>query len=260
MPMKRMLTLCLALLVAVGAVAQKHEMPERKAFSNLGVAVSASTTGIGVTLATPIARHFSLRAGYTFSPYSYDYTYDEFDPISVYGQSVPVPDLDLTADLNLNAGHVMVDWVPFKKGKGVFFITGGLILGDGKIIKVHGQFDMSDPNIKKIKDAGLMHELEFEVGEDIIRVNDDGSADAALKVKGLRPYLGLGWGRSIPKHRLGFRFELGAIFQGTPEVSSSNIVLNTKSDELSDFNELLNNLSIYPQLSFQLTYRLFKDK
>lgn len=260
MPMKRMLTLCLALLIAAGAVAQKREMPERKAFSNLGVALSASTTGIGVTLATPIARHFSLRAGYTFSPYSYDYTYDEFDPISVHGQSIQVPDLDLTADLNLNAGHVMVDWVPFKQGKGTFFITGGVILGDAKIIKVHGQFDMSDPHIKQIKDAGLMQELEFEVGDDIVRVNDDGSADAALKVKGLRPYLGLGWGRSIPKRRLGFRFELGAIFQGAPEVSSSNLIKGQNSEELSDFNELLKDLTIYPQLSFQLTYRLFKDK
>lgn len=260
--MKRILTLCLllAFAVTVSAQEQKKELPQRKMFSNFGLSVGASTNGVSVNVATPLSRSFTLRAGYNFSPFSYDYTYDEFDPVTVQGTSVPVPDLDLTADLQLNAGQVMVDWIPFKRGGGTFFITGGVIFGQAEIIKVHGQFDMSDPNIQKIQQAGLMQELEFEVGEDIVRVNNDGSADAALKVKGLRPYVGLGWGRAIPKRRLGFRFEVGAIFQGAPEVSSSNLMKGQTSDELSDFNEILKDLTIYPQISFQLTYRLFKDK
>lgn len=259
--MKRFLTLCLLLAVVSSASAQegKKEMPSRKAFSNVGLSVGASTSGIGVNLATPLTRSFTLRAGYNFSPFSYDYTYDEFDPVTVQGSSVPVPAIDLTADLNFNAGQVMIDWVPFKKGRGTFFITAGLVFGSDQVIKVNGQFDPNDPDYRKIQQAGLLNEIEIEVGDQLVRPNADGSMDAALKVKGMHPYVGIGWGRAIPKHRLGFRFEVGAQLLGTPEIVSGNLVQGDV-DELSDFNKILKDLNFYPNISFQLTYRLFKDK
>lgn len=76
----------------------------------------------------------------------------------------------------------------------------------------------------------------------------------------MRPYVGLGWGRAIPKHRFGFRFELGAVFHGRPEVVSDNLISSGTGGEISDFNKIINDITVFPQLSFQLTYRLFKNK
>ena len=47
--------------------------------------------------------------------------------------------------------------------------------------------------------------------------------NGGVKVKNFRPYLGLGFGRLIPKNRLGIRFELGAQFQGKPVVYADDV-------------------------------------
>lgn len=259
--MKRFITLCLGLMVFMSsAFAGEPVFTPRKAFSNLGIAASVSTSGVGITLATPVAKRFVLRGGYMFSPFSYGYTYDDFAPIDIPGgKSVSVPDLDIDANMQFGNAHFMVDWVPFKKGTGSFFVTAGLFIGQGKVINIDGQFDMSDPNIQTLKQHGLLNEIEVEVGDQIIRADDSGYMNAALKVNGLRPYVGLGWGRAIPKHRFGFRFEMGAIMLGQSSIESDNIINANSSSEISEFNELLNKIKVYPQISFALTYRIFKE-
>ena len=256
--MKKLLILCAVILSALPLYAQ--ESSSRKAFSNLGISVNGSTNGIGFTLSTPLANHFVLRAGYQFSFLSFNYLYTDFEPVQVYGQSVNVPDLNLKAKLNTDAAHVMVDWIPFKKGEGVFFVTAGLFMGNKNFITLDGQFDMSDPNIKQIQQAGLMNDINIEVGDDMVHVNPDGSMAAALKVNGVRPYIGLGWGRAIPKNRFGFRFELGAVFHGHPQIESDNLTQSGNGGEISEINNILNKITVFPQLSLQVTYKLFKDK
>lgn len=256
--MKKLLLFC-ALLVALTPL-YAQEKPAKKAFSNLGISLNASTMGAGFTLSTPLAKHFALRAGYQFSFVSVNYEYDEFDPVDVAGQSVSVPDLDLGAKLNVDAAHIMVDWIPFKKGEGKFFITAGMFIGTSDFITLDGQFDMNDPNIKQIQQAGLMKDIELEIGDDVIRAGNDGSMAAKLKVNGFCPYVGLGWGRAIPKHRFGFRFEMGAVFHGHPELVSDNLVSSGSSGDISDAEEIINKITVFPQISLQLTYKLFKDK
>ena len=255
--MKKLLFLCASLMALVSLNAQ--EKPERVAFSNLGISLNASTMGIGFTLSTPLANHFALRAGYQFSNLSATYTYDDFDPVIVYGQSVEVPDLDLKGTMHLGSGHVAVDYIPFKQGKGVFFVAAGLFFGQKDFITLDGQLDMSDPAIQQIKDAGLLNDIKLELGDDMIYAKSDGHMKASLGVNGVRPYIGLGVGRAIPKHRFGFRVELGAIFHGKPEIISENIVSNGGSGSISEFSNTISNFIFYPQLSFQLTYKLFKD-
>lgn len=260
--MKKIITLCLVMMGFVSSsFAGEPIFIPTKAFSNLGIAASVSTSGVGVTLATPIAKMFTLRGGYMFSPYALEYTYDDFAPIDLpNGGSVSVPELDLKGKLQSGNAHLMIDWAPFKKGAGTFFITAGVFIGAGQVINIDGQFDMSHPDIQTLKQHGLLKEIEVEIGDQIIRTDDSGYMNAALKVNSLRPYLGLGWGRAIPKHRFGFRFELGAYVWGKPSIESDNIILSNNSDSMSEINEILNKVKVYPQISFALTYRLFKSK
>lgn len=256
--MKKLLILCAALMMLIPSYAQQEH--SRKAFSNLGISLNSSITGAGFTLSTPLAKRFVLRAGYQFPCISYGYEYDDFAPISIGNSYVDVPELDLTAKLKVGAGHLTVDWIPFKKGEGKFFLTAGFFVGSSELVTLDGQFDMNDPNIKQIQQAGLMKDIELEVGDDVIRATADGHMAAALKVNGFRPYIGLGWGRAIPKHRFGFRFEFGAQFYGHPEIVSDNLVSKGSKSELSDVNETLDKIIALPRLSLQLTYKLFKDK
>ena len=58
----------------------------------------------------------------------------------------------------------------------------------------------------------------------VITPNDDGSFDGKLVMGNtIKPYLGIGIGRTIPKNRVGVRFELGMVYQGKYSLSSPNI-------------------------------------
>jgi hypothetical protein len=256
--MKKLLILCAALLALSPLYAKTKS--ERIAFSNLGISLNGSTTGVGFTLSTPLAKHFALRAGYQFSYLGYKYIYSDFDPITVHNQSVDVPDVKLDAKLNIGAGHLMVDWIPFKQGKGKFFVTAGMFVGSNQLITIDGQFNMNDPDIKLIKDAGLLHEIEIELDGDVMRVDDSGKLGAQLEVNGFRPYVGLGWGRAIPKHRFGFRFEMGAMFLGHPKIVSDNLKAGSSDTLYGETQNVFSKIIAYPNISLQLTYKILKDK
>ena len=260
--MKRIITLCLAMMVFVSSVSAGNppEFTPRKTFSNLGIGVTASTSGFGVSLATPLSKHLALRGGYMFSPLSFSYTYDEFEPIDVKGvTTVDIPPLDLTANLQSGNANVMIDWIPFRKGTGTFFITAGVVFGAKDLIEIDGQFDMSDPKLQTLMQYGLLDKIEVEVGDQTVCAGKDGSLAAALQVNGVRPYVGLGWGRAIPERRLGFRFEVGALMLGKSQIVSDNLVNSSNSQDMTKINEFLSDVAVLPQISFSLTYRMFKD-
>jgi hypothetical protein len=153
----------------------------------------------------------------------------------------------------------MIDWIPFRKGTGTFFITAGVVFGAKDLIEIDGQFDMSDPKLQTLMQYGLLDKIEVEVGDQTVCAGKDGSLAAALQVNGVRPYVGLGWGRAIPERRLGFRFEVGALMLGKSQIVSDNLVNSSNSQDMTKINEFLSDVAVLPQISFSLTYRMFKD-
>ncbi len=245
-----------------------REQPVRRPFSNFAIGVNAGTVGFGASVATPLCRHISLRGGFSVAPSSYNYTYDDFDFYDILSEIPDVPtsvvdqlndvELGLKAKLQLTSGHLLFDIVPFRKGNSSFFISAGLYFGSGKLITVSGRFD--DETMRELENYGVnISDIPVEIGDVEVMMNPDGSVSADLKVHSVKPYLGLGFGRPIPRRRVGFRFELGALFHGTPKIVSDNIS-DTNCEELSDVNKFLKDFKVYPQLNFQVTVRLLKDK
>ena len=79
-----------------------------------------------------------------------------------------------------------------------------------------------------------------------------------MKVNNFRPYLGLGFGRLIPKNRIGFRFEMGVQFHGKPKVYADGVnaddLLNQLDEEASDdITKIMNDFKVWPviKLSFR---------
>lgn len=269
--MKKFLLSCLALLlgtVSVYAEGREGDLLARRPFSNFAVGVHAGTTGIGVSAATPLCRHVYLRAGFATAPVSAKFTYDDFDfngLLSGLPEVLPsVADrlddveLQLKGKLQMNSGHVLFDIVPFRRGASAFFLSAGLYFGSGKLVTVSGRFD--DATMKTLKDCGIdITQVPIEIADVEVMTDADGSVCADLKVKSVKPYVGLGFGRPIPRGRVGFRFELGALFHGRPEIVSKNIMAENNR-ELNDVNKFLKNFKVYPKLDFQVTVRLLKDK
>lgn len=80
---------------------------------------------------------------------------------------------------------------------------------------------------------------------------------AKLKTKGFKPYLGIGFGRAVPKKtRLAFACDLGVQFWGKPEFLVQNKTL-TENDIDEDFLKTVNTVSVYPVMSFRLCGKIF---
>ena len=79
-----------------------------------------------------------------------------------------------------------------------------------------------------------------------------------IRVKSVRPYVGLGYGRLIPKNRIGFRLELGCQFMGKMKIYQNDKELSeslTGSDN-SDLSKIIDKLKVYPVLKLTLTGRI----
>ena len=101
----------------------------------------------------------------------------------------------------------------------------------------------------------------MEIDKYRIEIDRNGNASGGIKVSSFRPYLGLGFGRLVPKNRIGARFELGVQFHGTPKVYSgdNDNLLETFSGEKAsdDISDIVDKLTVYPVLKFSIRGRLF---
>ena len=105
--------------------------------------------------------------------------------------------------------------------------------------------------------VGINYDIPFD---------NNGDINGGVKVKNVRPYLGLGFGRLIPKKRVGFRFELGAQFQGKPKVyymDNGNEIdaLDKYKDNIDDgtkddISKVMDWLRVYPVLKFSIRGRI----
>jgi hypothetical protein len=69
----------------------------------------------------------------------------------------------------------------------------------------------------------------------------------------------LGFGRAVPKNRIGVQFDLGALFHGTPKLTSGNSEVQKLLDAEINGNivNIMEKVKIYPVMSLKITYRIF---
>lgn len=243
--MKRIILLCaLIALSAISVSAQK----ELGIFNTLSVGVSAGTTGIGVDVATPVTPHFAIRGGVSFMPgikISTDVDVDLTDPnLGSYPTN-----LDLKGSMSRASGELLVNYYPFLSSS--FFVTAGAYFGGSKLVKIDGHSDKLKEYVDKGGNAGIV------IGDQTIPVDKNGNVAGGLKVSGFRPYIGVGFGRAVPKKRLGVMFELGVQFHGTPKVyTSAGELGNALGDGDDSFTKIMDKLTVYPVMKIRFCGRL----
>ncbi|WP_102408443.1 hypothetical protein [Parabacteroides bouchesdurhonensis] len=235
-----------ACVISNSALAQK----ELGLFNSVAVGVSASTAGIGVDVATPVTPHFALRGGVSFMPkIKINTDVDvEIEEAAEAGIN-PNTTLDLEGSIGRASGELLVNYYPFNKG--TFFVTAGAYFGGSKLVKIKGHSDELAEYISQAGSAGIV------IGDYTIPVDKNGDVSGGLKVAGFRPYVGLGFGRAVPKNRIGFSFELGVQFHGTPKVYTDYGSLGDAWEDADDsFTKIIDHLTVYPVMKFRLCGRL----
>lgn len=231
------------------------------------IGAGVGTEGIGIEVATNLGKQFAVRAGLNIMPaITYgDYVQINFAAVDdrltqmgypTYGQMYVEGSMSRTT-IDLKA-----DWYP---GGGKFFITGGFSFGGNKIIKVKGHSqDIADAYAEYgpvAEQYGItLTDAYIEVDDYRVPVDRNGNVSGGLKVNGFRPYLGLGFGRAVPKKRVGCRVELGVQFHGTPKFYVNNgdfdKLSESADDDLSNAIDVIEGIKVYPVLKFTLRGRI----
>lgn len=217
-------------------------------FNSLSVGVSAGTTGIGIDVATPVTPHFAIRGGVSFMPgisFDADVDVDLKDPKLEENSS-----LNLTGNMKRASGELLVNYYPFLSSS--FFVTAGAYFGGNKLLKVKGHSDKLAEYVNGGNQASII------IGDQEIPVDKNGDVSGGFRVSGFRPYIGVGFGRAVPKKRIGVQFELGVQFHGSPKLySSAGDLSGALADSDDDFTKVMDKLTVYPVMKVRFCGRLF---
>lgn len=231
--------------------------------NRVGVGVGVGTEGIGLDAAVSLTKWCSARVGVNIMPkvlkITQDFDADELGSVNYQGYDITLNDpIEAEASFSRTYVDVKFDLYPFPNASS-FFVCAGFSFGGDKLVKIKGHSDDAADVISGIENYGqdINNQFGIDIDEYKIPINENGDVNGGMKVSGFRPYLGLGFGRLIPKGRLGFRFELGAQFQGKPEIYADGADLNKLDQEVkNDISDMMDYLKVYPVIKFSLRGRI----
>ncbi|MHC5200914.1 hypothetical protein [Myroides sp. LJL119] len=228
-----------------------------KIFSNLSISAGASTMGATVELITPVAKNFKARLGIDFFRYKTPQFSMNFQDNSGILQETfhTIPTLKTKADIHLFHGHLLFDYYPIQNG--IVYLTAGLYVGNTKI-NANGRLEDHTGNLITLKPGKQWPEIIFD-GKKLEVFH--AKVDAQLKLgQVVKPYLGIGLGRSIPKNKIGLKIDFGLIYQGEYSLTQNgnNIPVTKQSDiYIENSKKYTKWLKWWPKAALQLTYRIY---
>lgn len=192
---------------------------------------------------------------------------------------------EVEAEINFVNYKAFLEYYPTTKSN--FHFTVGVFSGNGEWVNIKATANREAwetyeqarrlnalipnnvPNHPEIKPVeGLDECMKFNVDDQtiLLKPESNGVMHARLAVEKIKPYVGIGFGNSVPSKRVGFQMELGAYYQKSPvfESASPNTVFLDKYDssvssidQVDNIMQTIRKISWYPQLTFRITGRLF---
>jgi hypothetical protein len=210
-----------------------EEPTKRKAGTNgIGFGLMFGTDGAGISLGKCISKNGKMyvQVAGTYAPIVLSNI-----PYAFSGQNVIID-----ADIKLGSISAVFEYHPF-----------------GNAFKLSAGAAYMLTNIT----ANAILKDSTKQGDIMISPNELGDIQFGVSTNPICPYVGIGFGRSVPKHRVGFNFEFGAYYIEKPVLSfkTTGMLEPTSSQE----GLLKNNLSGFtwlPNLRMGLIFKLGKLK
>lgn len=258
--MKKLMISCMALLSTLGVSAQGAGIAE-----HFGVGVGIGTTGVTIDASTMVTDYVGVRVGADIFPsfklnteldLDFAEAMSDFKTMFPHSSLLSESEIEVQGKTSLAAGHLLVDLYPFKTS---FRVTVGAYIGSSDIISVYNKEDgllqdITDFNRGKDK----KDQIGLELGDYKLTPDDKGNVEASIRVNSFRPYLGIGFGRAVPRNRIGCQFDLGVQFWGSPAIYLQDHKL-TEEDMGGDDGgmiKILSKVSVYPALTLRLVGRI----
>ncbi len=205
-------------------VIDKYEMWQNRH----AIALSAGLPGYGLEYAYNINRSLNIRAGFLMFAFN-DYNTD----LDINGQ-----DVNVNANLNSMVYDLMLEYHPTSNK--AFKLVAGL----GYLNEVG---------------VNTLILLNNDIGYGDITIDNEeiGNIDLSVSWTGLAPYMGFGFGRAIPKKRVGFGIEFGTYYAGGPDVEIvATEMLENTSQEAEELQENLSSYAWMPRVMARLAIKL----
>ncbi|WP_188597356.1 hypothetical protein [Polaribacter pacificus] len=193
------------------------------------IAVSFGSPGIGFEFARKLGSKLTARVAYhTFNLKDY-----EVKDVSIGSEKVSI-----LGNLETQAWDFGAEYTPFTNSS--FKLTFGLGI-------------LSNVNLN----AKVNYQEDITYGDVTVAAANVGHILIDSKWSGTAPFLGIGFGRAVPKNRIGLSFELGTYFASSPEVNlDATKLLGPTKDQEADLQDAFETLKFIPRAQIKLAIKL----
>jgi hypothetical protein len=149
-------------------------------------------------------------------------------------------DVDFLGSVKSNIIDLGAEYVPFKKSS--FKLAFGIGF-------------LNDVNVNGL----ITYKEGITVGDVNVSQQDVGKIVIDSKWTGVAPFIGIGFGKAVPKNKFGFGIDIGTYFTNTPEVVlTADKLLAPTQDEQAKLQDAFSTLTFIPRIQLRLTYKLKK--
>ncbi|NME68272.1 hypothetical protein [Flammeovirga aprica] len=212
----------------LGSTLIGYSQSDEAAYENkFAVGLSLGTSGGGIDVARNFSR-FNIALGFNYLEVK-----DLKRTLTVQGELMDTKLSTSAFNIDLKA-----EYLPFKKSS--FKLFAGIAYLPQSNVEVKG-----------------MYANQVQVGELVFTQEEIGEIYFKGDWANFAPYFGLGFGRAVPKRRIGVAFDMGVYYMGNPKVTFTGT--NMFSDLNSQEEQLQKNLEGYswlPILKLRLSYRI----
>jgi len=247
---------------------------ESNVLRHYSLSAGVGSTGVTADVGTMITDYIGLRGGIDYMP---KFKYSTSLSLNLINQTQEL-NIDLTplrerkvevqGTLHNSTGHALLDIYP-SRDHGFHVTVGAYIARDEDVVDVvSGENEMlkkvADLNARRGQFAAIpisYGQVAAQMGDYNIMPDDNGNACANVKVRKVRPYVGFGFGRAVPRSRLNCQFDLGVQLSGTPRVyngvNGEEITAEGARGEDGGILRSIDKVKFYPVISVRLAGRLF---
>lgn len=205
------------IICSLNVLGQSHVKTDSTSISNHYIfGMHAGTSGLGLNFKYNFLNHSSIRFGASVIPLTYS-------TVQNLGS-----EFQIDAKASYNNLHFFYEYQILKKRKGI------------KIVFGSGYFTNAITRVKLTPQEG------FDAGITTLTAEEIGDLTISIDSKGIAPYLGLGFGKTIPNKRFNINFDLGTYYltrptakaEGTKLLSDNEAIGTTLTENLKDYRWL----------------------
>ena len=257
--MKKLIISGLAMFMSLTSVMAQEETGIG---NHLGWGVGFGTEGFNASIATDMTPYAELEFGVNWTPgfartENGDAFYLKDNGEGTISRGKDAGNMDIKAKVNRATLDFKGSVYPFAANENFasdLFVALGVSFAGKEIASLEGT--LKSP--KEGEGAKCVR-----AGKYMLPLNGN-NADASARVNSVRPYVGLGYGRLVPKNNLGFRVELGCQFNGKMKLYKDDNECKLLSDKPykgfetdTKLQDVMDFFSIYPVLKVSLRGKFF---